>query len=52
MIKYLKSLGFQTIGQLLEYDGWYYFNLPHQSIHTFERFILALDKHGFRLKGA
>jgi hypothetical protein len=49
---YLRSLGFSTVGQLLEKDGWYYFNLPRHNIRKFERFIMRLDKLGFRVKGA
>lgn len=49
---YLHSLGFSTVGQLLEKDGWYYFNLPRHNIGKFERFITRLDRIGFRVKGA
>ena len=48
--KYLHSLGFETIGQLLEHDGWYYFNLPRHSLRALEAFFVALDNLGFRLK--
>ena len=50
--KYLHSLGFETIGQLLEHDGWYYFNLPRHSLRALEAFFVALDNLGFRLKDA
>ena len=49
---YLRSLGFSTVGQLLEKDGWYYFNLPRHSLRKFERFIRRLDTLGFRVKDA
>ena len=49
---YLRSLGFSTVGQLLEKDGWYYFNLPRHSLRKFERFIRRLDTVGFRVKDA
>ena len=45
-----RKLGFQTIGQLIDNDTWFFFNQPVHSFMQFERLIRALDKYGFRLK--
>lgn len=46
---YYRKLGFRTIGQLLHYDAWFFFDQPVYSFRRFERLLRTLDSYGFRL---
>lgn len=46
---YFKRLGFQTVGQLTEKDGWFFFNQPTHSLLTLIELVEKLDAFSFRL---
>jgi len=46
---YLKRLDFQTISQVIEKDGWFFFNQPQHSFRTLVELVEKLEELGFRL---
>lgn len=48
---YYRKLGFQTIGQILRHDAWFFFDQPVYSFRRFERLLRTLDEYSFRLLG-